>query len=529
MNVICASGILTTRPLHARDIQIYRLCEDLTAILVCCMVVFSPWAFGTTEPWSIWTMNGCGYGLGLLLGIKLTIRWLKKYRPGKWASQEISLAEIATGRLQEPVRPATVHQVPTQHAPRNPLGMVVLTRVSVLLTFGILTYCFISAVNARAVFDPVLMTFEYRRCLMWLPHSFDRQRTWEAFWSCLALAFSFWAIHDWLPGKSDTEHRVDALPSVREQAPAPVRLRSLLWVQAISGGLLGLEGMVQRVSNSPKLLFAVEPQIHQSAIEQFASFAYRANGAQYFNLLWPVCLGFWWKLHRSAGVKPIAELLLLGCVITMAACPIVSSARGAALVDLAMLLTATLFLLLPARCWHRHQRPDINKRSPVWVVMFPACVLALGLGLGWKQMYPRMGDFKSGLAERDQLHERGRLIARDYPIFGTGPGSFERVFQLYLSTPDAYWPAQLHNDWLETRITFGWLGSGLIALAFLTVLLRWFGSGGIPADGPFVILIGLSLSGCLIQARWDFPLQVYSILFLFLVWCAVLSTLSREL
>ena len=33
------------------------------------------------------------------------------------------------------------------------------------------------------------------------------------------------------------------------------------------------------------------------------------------------------------------------------------------------------------------------------------------------------------------------------------PGTFEPVFQLYRGSQDEYWPAQLHNDWLETRIT----------------------------------------------------------------------------
>ena len=54
-------------------------------------------------------------------------------------------------------------------------------------------------------------------------------------------------------------------------------------------------------------------------------------------------------------------------------------------------------------------------------------------------------------------------MAADYPLFGTGPGTFGTVFQLYLISSATYWPEQLHNDWLETRITFGWLGIGAVA------------------------------------------------------------------
>ncbi len=53
-----------SRPLLARDVQIYMVCEHLTEPLIYLMVLFSPWAFGTSQPWSIWVMNSAGYLLG---------------------------------------------------------------------------------------------------------------------------------------------------------------------------------------------------------------------------------------------------------------------------------------------------------------------------------------------------------------------------------------------------------------------------------------------------------------------------------
>jgi hypothetical protein len=120
-------------------------------------------------------------------------------------------------------------------------------------------------------------------------------------------------------------------------------------------------------------------------------------------------------------------------------------------------------------------------------------------------------------------------MAADYPVFGTGPGTFETVFDLYRISTETRWPAQIHNDWLETRITFGWAGSALITLAFATVLVRWLLPGGIHGGRHFVVLTLLALAGCLAHARYDFPFQIYSILFLFLVLCAILSDLTRGL
>ena len=160
-------------------------------------------------------------------------------------------------------------------------------------------------------------------------------------------------------------------------------------------------------------------------------------------------------------------------------------------------------------------------------MLFFAAVFALGAYFGGDQLAERMRDFDTGLAAREQTYETARGMARDYPLFGVGPGAFDALFQLYRTSPDEYWPAQLHNDWLETRITFGWLGSFLIALAFLLVLFRWFIPGGIIGERRLVMLLWLALAGCLGQARFDFPFQVYSILYLFVVLCAVLFVLAQ--
>jgi hypothetical protein len=65
--------------------------------------------------------------------------------------------------------------------------------------------------------------------------------------------------------------------------------------------------------------------------------------------------------------------------------------------------------------------------------------------------------------------------------------------------------------------------------ALVLVLLRWFLPGGAIHGGRrFVGMMWIALAGCLIHARWDFPFQIYSILFVFLVLCAVLSVLTRR-
>ena len=89
------------------------------------------------------------------------------------------------------------------------------------------------------------------------------------------------------------------------------------------------------------------------------------------------------------------------------------------------------------------------------VVLFFAAAASTGLWFGWDKLGQRLKDAEEGVRGREATFQIARKIAADFPVFGTGPGTFEPVFPLYRESLDEYWPKQLHNDWLETRITLG--------------------------------------------------------------------------
>ncbi len=475
------------------------------------MAVFSPWAFGTTQPWSIWVMNLAGFALGILLLTKLFIRGVKDFRPPRW--------EYFSKRSGW----ASRH--------RDPLARL-LTRTLAGLTLAVLVYCLTSALNAAATYNPGTRLFEYHHHLNWLPHSLDSRRTWAAFWMYLAFAGSFWGIRDWLLGMTVKEER--ALHRDDENArPSPVlpeRLRRLLWLLCLNGAVLGVEAIVQRASGTNKLLFFMETHTNREALDQFGPYAYRSNAGQYFNLLWPLCLGFWWTLHRLGGLRGRVHHLLLLCAAIMAACPIISASRGCALVAVGILILAAAFLTVTNLFARTRRQPNRQARRGTTVILglFFTLAVALGWYFGWGALEPRMEQISEGFQNREAMYDAARPMAADYPLFGTGPGTFATVFRLYLVSSATYWPEQLHNDWLETRITFGWFGLALLLAALACALLRWFAPGGIRGGRRFVILAWLALAGCLIEARFDFPFQIYSIVFLFLLICAVLFSMGRR-
>ena len=499
--------------LRAWDVQVYRLGDDLSGVLILPMIIFSPWAFGTTQPWAIWVMNAAGYLLGLLLLVKLFIRKAKGYPAPRWDSYSAS-----TGTLSRRRHPATR----------------LLTRALAGLTLAVLAYCAVSGWNVAAYYDASTRLFQYQHYLAWLPHSFDAHRTWFYFSMYLGLAGAFWAMIDWLLGMTSAEERTVFVATRNDSGRSapfmPARLRTLLWVLCINGALLGLEAIVQRAMGANKLLFLVQPEVHKEAASQFGSYAYRSNAAQFFNLVWPVCLGFWCVLQRAGGMRTKAHHWLLFCAAIMAACPIISTSRGGALVAAAILILALVYLAatgLPALAGRSHTGSSVWKTAGLLAV-FAAAVISLGWYFGWDALSPRMQQLGEGYDYREAMFTAAKPMANDYPLFGTGPGTFATVFQLYLYSNATYWPEQLHNDWLETRITFGWLGFGLLVAALGCVGLRWFLPGGIRGSRRFVVLAWLALGGCLVHALFDFPFQVHSVLFLFLVICAILFCLGRS-
>jgi O-antigen ligase len=113
-------------------------------------------------------------------------------------------------------------------------------------------------------------------------------------------------------------------------------------------------------------------------------------------------------------------------------------------------------------------------------------------------------------------------MAADYGLFGSGPGTFEPLYNLfYRISPTAAVEPQVHDDWLETLITFGSLGLGLIVAVLTLVAYRLSQALRNPATRWIAAFIGLSLAICLAHAKGDFPLQVDSILRLFVLLCCL--------
>lgn len=461
-------------------------------------ILFGPWALGSTVNWAIWVENIIAYLLGLvwvgkclvnkIIGFK-SVRWRQGFdgRPARWVSRWLASATVL-----------------------------------------ILVYCLVSALNARATWRPDILGFEYyENFVKWLPHSYDHASTWFLFWQYLGLALVFWSTRDWLLGKTRRERIKSAKAGFKESESEthpvlPDRLKRLLWVLSINGATLGLEGILQRFSGTNKLLWLSLPPIIQDAGSQFGPYAYRSNAAQYLNMVWPVCLGLWWVLHKrfhhgafsSRRVGSGSQVVLLPAVIILIASPIVSTSRGGALVAVLGLLVATITLSLAE--W----------RGVWWQKMrfffLGLMAISFGLWLGWRDLAPRLDTmFNERWVGRSEIWDIANKITKEYPWYGVGPGAFSSVSHLYRTDLSRPWQTEVHDDWLETRGTFGWVGYILILSALAAAIGRPFFGGEIKVPWVMCAMVWLAMGGCLIHALGDFPFQVHSTLSLFVILACV--------
>lgn len=490
-----------------RTTTLVRWSDGLTEGLLYAAVIFTPWAFGATQPWAVRVMTGVGIAMGCLFLVKAIVR--------RMAGGPRRRSQAASARSRA--------------------ARCIIVAMAIL-TVLVLAYCLVSALNARGRILRPAYRLEYKPCISWLPHSYDQDGTWSMFWMALGLAGIFWSARDWLGGRTRIEEHAFAReplePETAGSSPeavigryrVPERWRRLLLVICFNASLVAVEGIVQRLSGTNRLLWLVVPRYNHSAEAQFGPYAYRSNACQLLNLAWPVCAGLAWVLRRGSdrirraglrGADRTHGWLAAGAVV-MAAAPFISLSRGGALVAAAQLVLTSVLLILANR------RRDW--REPLGVLLLVLVAAQLAVTFGYRRLIDRFETaFTDNLSGRLDTYVNAREMAADHPWFGTGPGSFEGVYQYYRGAPSETWEAYLHNDWLELRATFGRIGFGLIlALLACVPAYGWIRGKGL-AHWLLPATMCLGLAGCLLHARFDFPFRIYSIAFLFLLWCAFLT------
>lgn len=168
-------------------------------------------------------------------------------------------------------------------------------------------------------------------------------------------------------------------------------------------------------------------------------------------------------LRRSFGSLSILYLFLL---VMMALSVAFSHSR----MGILSALFSIVFVALLAQ---------IKARRKVWalgVLLFFACVLGYGLWIGLNPVLVRFEQLREPeflrMEGRFSIWKDGLELIREYPLTGTGLGTFGMAFRRYQTTAVDKYVDHAHNDYLEIASETGLVGLALLFVPVLFLLGR---------------------------------------------------------
>ena len=173
---------------------------------------------------------------------------------------------------------------------------------------------------------------------------------------------------------------------------------------------------------------------------------------------------------------------------------------------LSMLLVFGVFA-----CWLLSRR---DTRFQVMHLTVPA-LLALGLlvWFGLELIGERFGSVELSREGRWEVWSSAISLARRFPLFGSGYGSFpfvEPIVRSGASTPDAFWDFA-HNDFLQVLVEGGLLQFGLLGVAIFSVArsarLQILTSTSVAEKAQSVGVVA-ALSSAALHSMLDFSMHV---------------------
>jgi len=274
--------------------------------------------------------------------------------------------------------------------------------------------------------------------------------------------------------------------------------------------VLGVFGIIQQATWNDKIYWVKRPI--QKYASPFGPFVNRNHFAGFVGMIIPFSLGIAF-MSRRIEKKVIYGFLGVVTTITL----FFTLSRGGILSFFAGMLVFSFIVFTKGR----------SKRILIPVLLF---VLVVGMYLIFFGISPVIEKFVHSEVSADKrlIVWKGTLSAfRDFPVFGSGLGTFEHIYKVYQPEgPALYW-THAHNDYIEFLLEFGTVGA-LIGALFLffafTMLMKtdWTGRE-LYLHAAFLS----SITTIAVHSMFDFNLHIPSNAILFSLVLGLGVSLSR--
>ena len=294
-------------------------------------------------------------------------------------------------------------------------------------------------------------------------------------------------------------------------------LLRLWYTIGLAGGTIAFVGLLQKATGAQMIFWQTAPV--WGAKTFFATYYYHGNAGAYLNLVWPLTAGLAVRAFTKPSHPGMRALWVSVLILTLAAV-LANTSRMAQLIALLLLIALCVQLGLALLRKVSHGEKNIALAGVIAILL---TLFALGQATHLEQPLNRWQSVTKRISS-DARWQASRVAIgalRDVGFFGFGPGTFRVVFPSYNNVANKPAPGTwrfLHEDYLQTVLEWGWVGSSVWALLFvggIAIGIRSYkksaAHGWAPRRRllqPFVItaLIGVALHGLV-----DFPFQIASI------------------
>jgi O-antigen ligase len=308
----------------------------------------------------------------------------------------------------------------------------------------------------------------------------------------------------------------------------PRRLRTLTRTIIIFGFLLAMFGLTQAFTSDGSRVYWYR-QLSQSTA--FGPFINRHHFAGYMELCIALPLG----LLFSGAIEIYKRPLYAFAATLMGVSLIMTNSRG----GMIALAAEILFLVVIAGPSLGRNKEEAKKKRVTSLMIRAALAAGLvvilffgALAVGGADSFTRLlGTVNANDPTTGRSHFWSVTldIIKEYPIVGSGLGSFSVIYTKYDSRNGFYRLEQAHNDYLQTLSDGGIVGA-IIGLSFIAFLFRK-GFQRRHTDDKFRRGVATgALAGCfavLVHSAFDFTLHTTANALLFLV-LAAMATLDRR-
>ncbi len=408
--------------------------DILIKLILIFLIVFTPIAFGSVELRAFSLME-----LGILLIIIL------------WAIQ--SLLRPALRRVQGSPEPYMVQG--ELQSPHSAFAMLFLSLFLFLILFQLLPLPsgVLKVVSPKtwALRHQLLITnSSFELSALSFPLSFVPFATQIEFFKWLTLIGLFFFLLRWRHSKKDV-----------------IRLIPIIM---LVGAVESLYGMFEFFTGHRHILHLDGSALISSVTGTFIN---RNHFAGYLLMVIPLSVGFLFSreaLHRGQSMgwrHRLASLdgktLLIGFAVVVMILSLLFSASRMGIVSLLLSFSLISFLFRDPQRGHRFSKTS---------VLIFALALVWAAWIGLDAVISRFFSVSEGFEERWKIWVNTFQIFKDFPLFGSGLGTFVQVFPMYRSFHIRGLVTHAENDFLQLASEVGLVGVGLLLILFLFLLYK---------------------------------------------------------